>query len=141
MLRQQRRTEVADAVPGGRPGTEDSPGMLGVEASAAADPLLADDVRAWVERNVRQGSLSVAALADSMHMSRSKLHRRLIAETGRSPGEFIRDVRLGLARQMLQDSGRSVADVAYSVGFSSTSGFSRAYRNLFGESPSQTSSG
>lgn len=135
-MRQQRRAESAlsadvSATNGGeaqRP-ADSSPG----EAS-----LLADEVRAWVENNVQHGSLSVEKLAESLFMSRSKLHRRLVEQTGRSPGEFIRDVRLGIARQMLHEQGASVSNVAYAVGFSSVSGFSRAYRSHFGESPSQT---
>lgn len=109
-----------------------------VEPSSSEQSLLADEVRAWVEQNVQHGSLSVASLAEALFMSRSKLHRRLVEQTGRSPGEFIRDVRLGIARQMLHEQGASVSNVAYAVGFSSVSGFSRAYRSHFGESPSQT---
>jgi AraC-like DNA-binding protein len=126
------------AVAGERFESKDDSATASEADSGTEQPLLADDVREWIERNVQRSSLSVAALAESMHMSRSKLHRRLVTETGRSPGEFIRDVRLGLARQMLQGSGKTVSDVAYSVGFSSVSGFSRAYRNHFGESPSET---
>ncbi len=138
-MRQQRR---ADAALGGAQASTN--GAEGSSSNGAGElpvdePLLADEVRGWIEKNVHAGSLSVAALAEALHMSRSKLHRRLVAEIGLSPGEFIRDVRLGIARQMLQDNGRSVSDVAYSVGFSSASGFSRAYRNHFGESPSDTS--
>ena len=137
-LRQQRRADAAMAIAGERSVDADQSASEQEGNSVEGESLLADGVRAWIEGNVQQGSLSVAALAESMHMSRSKLHRRLVAETGRSPGEFIRDVRLGLARQMLQGNGKSVSDVAYSVGFSSVSGFSRAYRNHFGESPSET---
>jgi ligand-binding sensor domain-containing protein/AraC-like DNA-binding protein len=137
-LRHQRRADAAVAVAGERFESKDDSATASEADSGTEQPLLADDVREWIERNVQRSSLSVAALAESMHMSRSKLHRRLVTETGRSPGEFIRDVRLGLARQMLQGSGKTVSDVAYSVGFSSVSGFSRAYRNHFGESPSET---
>lgn len=138
-LRQQRR---ADAALSDSPTRASEPGNGRAEPhehSTTEAPLLADDVRAWVEQNVQHSTLSVAALAEALHMSRSKLHRCLVEETGRSPGEFIRDVRLGIARQMLQDNGRSVSDVAYAVGFSTASGFSRAYRNHFGEAPSETS--
>ncbi|RFF29201.1 AraC family transcriptional regulator [Wenzhouxiangella sediminis] len=140
VLRERHRADAAVAIAGERSEGAEASTAESAVATATTEPLLADDVRTWIERNVQHGGLSVAALAESMHMSRSKLHRRLVRETGRSPGEFIRDVRLGLARQMLQGDGRSVSDVAYSVGFSSVSGFSRAYRNHFGESPSQTGS-
>ncbi|NBD94977.1 MAG: response regulator [Gammaproteobacteria bacterium] len=112
------------------------------EQPPAADPdddSLAARVRAWVEACAHEGNLSVVRAAEAMHMSRSNLRRRLMAETGQSPGDFVRSVRLDLARRLLRSGEGNVSEVAYAVGFVSLSGFSRAYREHFAESPSADS--
>jgi len=136
-VRQQRIAERALSE-AGRAASGDELRREERRARVRPESTLADRVRAWVESRVDEGNVSVARLADALFMSRSKLHRLLVEETGRSPGEFIRDVRLGMARQMLQEDSASVSDVAYAVGFSSVSGFSRAYSSHFGEAPSDT---
>lgn len=93
-------------------------------------------IRVWVESNAHHGSLSVTDLAAAMNMSRATLHRKLVAETGQGPRAFIRSVRLARARRLLKEAAGNVSEVAYAVGFASLSGFSRAYRDFYGEPPS-----
>lgn len=96
--------------------------------------------RAWicVESRIDDESLSVVTLAAALNMSRSSLHRKLVATTGQPPGEFIRAVRLHTARRLLREGRCNVSEAAYAVGFVSLSGFSRAYRNYFGDPPSSS---
>jgi TolB-like protein/AraC-like DNA-binding protein len=68
-------------------------------------------------------------------MSRSTLHRRIHSLTGKSAGHFIREYRLKSARELLQDSGMTVSEVAYWVGFSSATYFSTCFRKQFGYPP------
>ena len=57
---------------------------------------------------------------------------------GCTPMEFAKQVRLQRARQMLSASDASVTAVAFACGFLSTGHFARAYREAFGELPSET---
>jgi transcriptional regulator GlxA family with amidase domain len=59
------------------------------------------------------------------------------ALTGYSPIEVIRITRLKEARQLLQTTDKTVSEVAYEVGFSSPSYFSKCYRELFGSLPTE----
>lgn len=98
---------------------------------------LPERVRAWIEANAHEESLSIDDLAAALYMSRRSLERSLQAATGKSPAEYIRTVRLSRARRLLRESAGSVSEVAYAVGFNSLAAFSRAYRAAFGEPPSR----
>ena len=97
---------------------------------------LAERARIWVETHVEDETLCVDRMAKALNMSRSSLHRNLVRCTGRAPGAFIRQVRLQWANRLLRGGARSVSEVAWSVGFVSLSGFSRAYRQRYGKPPS-----
>ncbi|MFQ5630694.1 MAG: helix-turn-helix transcriptional regulator, partial [bacterium] len=70
-------------------------------------------------------------------MSRSQLHRKLQALTGQSTHEFIRAYRLKRAAQLLQHNTGTVSEICYDVGFNSLSHFAKAFREMFGKSPSK----
>jgi len=79
--------------------------------------------------------LSIDALARTVHMSPSVLHRRFKAATVMSPLQYRKQIRLLEARKMLMSGGAEAASVAYEVGYESPSQFSREYRRLFGAPP------
>lgn len=80
-------------------------------------------------------SYSVEELAGEMAMSRSQLHRKLKALSGQSAGEFMRNYRLEYAYQLLEQDTSPVGEIAFQVGFSSASYFSRAFSIRYGKSP------
>jgi len=61
--------------------------------------------------------------------------QKVKALTGYSPVEMLRKARLARARQLLQTTDKNVSEVAYAVGFSTPSYFSKCYKEEFGESP------
>ena len=75
------------------------------------------------------------ALGAEMGLSRVQLYRKLKALTGSSPVELLRTIRLSRAKELLADSGKSVSEVAYEVGFSSPSYFTKCYKEAFGSTP------
>ena len=80
-------------------------------------------------------SFVVADLAASVGMSLTSFHRHFKQVTGYSPIAFQHHVRLLEARKMLMGNSGSVSDVAYAVGYLSTSQFSREYKRMFGTPP------
>ena len=76
-------------------------------------------------------------MAESLGMSRVHLYKRLTAVSGLTPSEFIRQIRLRHAEQLLLKSGMTVAEVAYKVGFSNPRYFSKYFREMYGMTPSQ----
>lgn len=94
---------------------------------------LADHVR----RNLT-GDLSVEALAEAVHFSPFHFHRLFTAVMGETVGTFVRRVRLERAIQLMRTRpGRSLSDIARTVGFGSSSAFSRAFRRAYGLPPSR----
>lgn len=77
-------------------------------------------------------------LADISCFSRFHFHRIFTAITGETPNDFLKRVRLDVAANMLVNlNNLSIAEVAYSVGFSSQSSFARAFKERFGLSAGQ----
>ena len=66
-----------------------------------------------------------------------QLYRKVKALTGRSPVELLRTARLQRARQMLLTTDKTISEVAYDVGFSAPSYFTKCFRDEFGISPSE----
>jgi AraC-like DNA-binding protein len=88
----------------------------------------------WIRTHYNQ-ALSIDALARTVHMSPSVLHRRFKAATVMSPLQYQKQIRLLEARKMLMSGDTEAATVAYEVGYESPSQFSREYRRLFGAPP------
>jgi AraC-like DNA-binding protein len=88
----------------------------------------------WIRTHYNQ-PLSIDALARTVHMSPSVLHRRFKAATVMSPLQYQKQIRLLEARKMLMSGAAEAASVAYEVGYESPSQFSREYRRLFGAPP------
>jgi AraC-like DNA-binding protein len=105
------------------------------------DPLLApvnatvsDKVRQLVYELLPSGRCSVKRIASSIGMDRRTLHRHL-ARDGETFSSIVDAARSDLARRYVKDRGRSLSEVAYLLGFSESSAFSRWFRKRFGRSP------
>ncbi len=92
------------------------------------------------EKNLANTEFDSEVFAEEMFVSRSQLHRKIIAVTGQPPGEFIRSYRLKRAAQLLIEKKMSITQVAFEVGFSDPSYFTKAFRQQFGCLPSEFSS-
>lgn len=104
----------------------------------SADAELVQELQGWVETNIENSNISVEDLAEQVAMSARNLQRTLKSISGFSPNEFIREVRLYTARDLLETrQKRTVAEVAYAVGFSTPAYFSKLYKRRFGASPAQ----
>ena len=90
-----------------------------------------------MEKHLSDPSLSIETLSDIMGMSRSQLYRKTKQLVGESPNDMIRIFRLKRAHQLLTETDQTIQQVAYEVGFSSPSYFSKCYKEYFGEKPSK----
>lgn len=92
-------------------------------------------VRQCIEQHLSDESFGVEALGDEIGMSRAQLYRKCKALTNYSPVELIRNTRLKRAQQMLAQGDETIAQVAYQVGFTAPSYFTKCYKEYFGENP------
>ncbi len=81
-------------------------------------------------------SVSLQDVAGHVGMSERTLRRHMQTELGQSWREFIRELRMKLAMDMLRRGDRSVTETAFEVGFSSSSAFSSAFLSYVGRTPS-----
>lgn len=90
-----------------------------------------------IEDHMDNSEYNVEQLSLDMGMSRMNLYRKLQAITGQTPTDFIRTIRLKRAAQLLRDGKLNVSEVADRVGFSSSSYFTKCFKELFGVLPTQ----
>jgi AraC-like DNA-binding protein len=100
---------------------------------AASDPFLDRVVEAIHERPGDEWT--VESLANVGAMSRSVFAERFRAAIGRSPADYVTEVRVDEAKRMLE-AGRSVSETSRALGYASDEGFSRAFRRRTGMTPS-----
>jgi transcriptional regulator GlxA family with amidase domain len=76
-------------------------------------------------------------MAEALFLSRVQIFRKIKSITGSSASKMINEFRLKKARTLLQESGKSVSEVTFLVGFADPSYFGKAYKQYFSVSPSQ----
>lgn len=89
-------------------------------------------------KHLENEHFGVSELARELGMSRSNLHRKVHALTGKSASQFIREVRLNKALELLKASDLTISEVAYKVGFGSATYFSKCFHDHFGYTPGET---
>ncbi|GAB3694960.1 hypothetical protein GCM10027592_16490 [Spirosoma flavus] len=94
-------------------------------------------IRQVILDHLQDQTLDVDWLASQANMSRTQLNRKLTALTALSPNRFIHRVRLEKAAELLQTGDLNVTQVAYSVGYSSPSHFTKVFREHFGYLPAE----
>ena len=88
-----------------------------------------------VEDKLADETFDFDQFAIDMATSKSSLHRKLKSLTGLSPGEFIRNIRMKHAIQMLANNIGNISEIAYAVGFNDPKYFSRCFKSEFGCTP------
>jgi len=94
-------------------------------------------VTAVIEENISNEQFGVSELASRIGMSRSNLLRKIKKSTNLSVSQFISQVRLKNAMEMLKEEDLTVSEVSYRVGFSSTSYFIKCFREHYGYPPGE----
>ncbi|MNE50278.1 putative response regulatory protein [compost metagenome] len=95
-----------------------------------------DQVLRIVEENLGCEDFGVQELTKAIGVSRSVLYRKIKQQTGLNLVEFINMVRLKKAAQiLLNNSGLSISEVAYQVGFNDPKYFSKTFKKFYKESP------
>lgn len=93
--------------------------------------------RAVVRENLADENLSVEQIGSVLGLSRVQLYRKVKALTGYSPVELLRITRLKTAEQLLKTTDKTIAEIAYAVGFGTPSYFSKCFKELFGRQPGE----
>jgi AraC-like DNA-binding protein len=114
--------------------SEDTDADNAQELPASAS-LFITRFREVVEARLENSELSVEDLAADMNLSRVQLYRKVKAVTGATPVEILRTARLNRGYQLLLTTDKSVSEVAYQVGFTAPSYFTKCFKEEYGKLP------
>ena len=89
-----------------------------------------------VEENISSLELNGAFIGEKCGVSEKQLYRTLKKHLGVTPSEYIRNVRMQKAAMLLSQNYFTVSEVAYMVGFSAPSYFSKCFQDHYGVAPS-----
>lgn len=104
-------------------------------AEPVANTLFISRFKEVVESRLKDSELSVEDLASDMHLSRVQLYRKVKAVSGSTPIELLRTARLNRGYQLLLTTEKSVSEVAYEVGFTAPSYFTKCFKDEYGMLP------
>lgn len=100
------------------------------------DKALIDKIVQEINDHLDDPDLNVEKLCQQVGLSRAHLNRRMKELFGLTPSEFIRNIRLRKACELLRRNDIDISQIAYSVGFTSQPHFSTAFKRFTGFSPS-----
>jgi len=90
-----------------------------------------------MEKQMDNNALTVDELVDEVGMGRTVFFNRLKGLTGLSPVEFIREMRIKRAAQLLESGGYNVTEVTYMVGMNDSRYFSKCFKATYGMTPTE----
>ena len=105
-------------------------------AVSSLDQQLLKRIHDIIEKNMGDENFGVDVLAEKIGISKRQLQRKLKALIDCTPTKCIRIIRLGRAKQLLEQNAGNVTDVAFSVGYNDVTAFSRAFKEEFNILPS-----
>jgi len=97
---------------------------------------LTQQVSRLIDKSLANGAIDAGNIAQSVHMSRHTLYRRLKAE-GVSYHELLDEIRKNKAFELLKAKQHTLSEIAFLLGFSELSAFSRAFKKWTGQSPAK----
>ncbi len=101
------------------------------------DAVLIEKIIQEINGHLEDPNLNVEKLCQEVGLSRAHLNRRMKELFGLTPSEFIRNIRLRKACDLLKQGDVDISQIAYSVGFTSQPHFSTAFKRFTGFSPSE----
>lgn len=101
------------------------------------ESLLMNSLHETVMKNYSNPEFGVDELADALGISRSSLNRRLRDTLDTTANNFIRDIRIQKAEELLRNSSLQINEICYRVGFQTPSYFIKCFRKKYGQSPNE----
>lgn len=99
------------------------------------DKQFLKQLQAIILKNLSDSEFGVENMGQQIGLSRVQLYRKVKAMTGSSVVDLLRKARLAKARRLLETRSMSVSEVAYEVGFSAPSYFTKCFKDEYGMLP------
>jgi signal transduction histidine kinase/DNA-binding response OmpR family regulator len=115
--------------------------LMRLEPQKTEEPVPGDAFLAKLldvmDKQMDNNTLTVDELVEEMNMGRTVFFNKLKNLTGLSPVEFIREMRIKRAAQLLEDRKYNITEVTYMVGMNDSRYFSKCFKNTYGVTPSE----
>ena len=115
--------------------------LMRLEPPKTDEPIPSDSFLAKLldvmERQMDNNTLTVDEMVDEMGMGRTVFFNKLKSLTGLSPVEFIREMRIKRAAQLLEEQRYNITEVTYMVGMNDSRYFAKCFKNTYGVTPSE----
>lgn len=95
------------------------------------------EITKYIKENFSNKDLSIQMIADYVHFSQTYLCSFFKKSTGNTLNEYITDVRIEKAKELLQDNSIKLYEVALRIGFTDSNYFSTLFKKIVGCSPSE----
>lgn len=110
------------------------------KTTTSIDKEFIEKVLGYINESIGDPNLNVESLASQLNLSRSQFYRKIKALTNQTANEFIRNIRLLRAKQIIEKGNNNISEVCYKVGFSSPSYFTKCFKSHFGVLPKEIES-
>lgn len=103
----------------------------------SSNSMLLDSVRTYLEEQFADKNLTLTSVAEVFRISEYYLSRSFKNQFGATFYNYLENVRIARAEELLEKTDRTVREISESVGYGSSSSFCRTYRKRRGISPTQ----
>ena len=103
----------------------------------SAEEKFIERLQAILDKNISNSEYTAEDFATEIGMSRMQLHRKLKSLLGVSATEFLRNERLKVGAELLKKGNGNISEIAYSVGFSDVSYFSKCFKEMYQCTPTE----
>jgi YesN/AraC family two-component response regulator len=105
------------------------------EKISTPDKIFIDNLKEAIKKNMSNPNLRMDDLGDEIGLSRVQMYRKVKVLTGLSPTELLRQMRLQRAAALLSSTTKTVAEIAFEVGFNTPGYFSKCFKEQYGKQP------
>ena len=112
-------------------------GFAPLNITSGKDKYLMKQVTDYLDQHYSNEELCIHRMGKDIGMSRTNFFNKIKLITGVSPSRFVMTYRLNRAKSFLLEQQENISEVAFKVGFSSTSYFTRCFKELFKVTPTK----
>ena len=114
-----------------------SPEQPSEDVALKIEDAFLQKLRLEVEKKIDDPQFGIMELCRAVNLSRMQVHRKIKALSGKTTSIFIRSIRLQKSKQLLLTTDMNISEVAFEVGYSDPSYFSRTFTSEFGMPPTE----
>lgn len=90
-----------------------------------------------IDENIDNSDFNIDSIADTLAISRSTFFKKLKSLTGLAPVDTIKEIRLSKSLKLLQNTDKTISEIAFEVGFKESGYYGKCFRKKYGQTPTE----